>query len=46
MNNKLMKLLTDPDTFFYSMGYKTPSNGYISDEARKKARDKRKKKKK
>lgn len=46
MNNKLTQLLTDPDMLFYSMGYKKPANGYISEEARKKARAKRKKKKK
>ena len=44
--NKIKKLLTDPDSIFYEMGYKTPTRGYISDSARRKARAKRKKKKK
>ena len=44
--NKVKKLLTDPDSIFYEMGYKTPTRGYISDAARMKARAKRKKKKK
>lgn len=44
--NRIKKLLTDPDSIFYEMGYKTPTRGYISDSARMKARNKRKKKKK
>lgn len=44
--NKIKKLLTDPNSLFYEMGYKSPTRGYISDEARRKARAKRKKKKK
>ena len=43
--NKL-KLLTDPDSFLRDGGYIKPSRGYISNEARMKARAKRKKKKK
>lgn len=46
MNNKMLKILTDPDSLFYSSGLAKPTRGYISDEARKKARAKRKKKKK
>ena len=46
MNNKLVKLLTDPTAFYYQSGLATPSRGYISPEARAKARAKRKKKKK
>ena len=46
MSNKLLKILTDPDSLLYSSGMKKPTNGYISEEARRKARAKRKKKKK
>lgn len=46
MNNKLLKLLTNPNELMYSSGFMKPSNGYISEEARRKARAKRKKKKK
>lgn len=44
--NKLLKILSNPDTYFYESGYKTPNRGYISEEARRKARAKRKKNKK
>ena len=46
MNNKILKLLTDPDKLLYTSGLKQPTRGYISEEARRKARAKRKKKKK
>ena len=41
-----LKLLTNPDEVLREAGYIKPSRGYISDEARMKARAKRKKRKK
>ena len=49
MKNKIAKLISNPesymDDFAYKNGWGTPKNGYISEEARKKARLKRKKRK-
>lgn len=49
MKNKLAKLILNPesymDNFAYKNGLASPKNGYISEEARKKARLKRKKRK-
>lgn len=42
--NKLIKILTNPQELFYESGLKTPQRGYISQEARLKVRKKRKKK--
>ena len=44
--NKFKTMLSDPDKFLMDARFRTPSGGYISDEARRKAREKRKKKKK
>lgn len=48
MKNKIAKLILNPesymDDFCYRNGLGSPKNGYISDEARKKARLKRKRK--
>lgn len=50
MKNKIAKLISNPesymDDFAYKNGWRTPKNGYISEEARKKARLKRKRKNK
>lgn len=50
MKNKIAKLILNPepfmDDFSYRNGWATPKNGYISEEARKKARLKRKRKNK
>ena len=50
MKNKIAKLILNPesymDDFAYKNGWGTPKNGYISEEARKKARLKRKRKNK
>lgn len=50
MKNKIAKLISNPesymDDFAYKNGWGTPKNGYISEEARKKARLKRKRKNK
>lgn len=46
MNNKMIKILTDPNALIYSSGLAKPTRGYISEDARKKARAKRKKKRK
>ena len=46
MSNKLQKILTNPNEVLRSAGFIKPSNGYISEEARRKARARRKKKKK
>ena len=47
MKNKIARLISNPesyiDNFLYKNGLKSPKNGYISEEARKKARLKRKK---
>lgn len=49
MKNKIAKLILNPesymDDFAYRNGWRSPKNGYISEEARKKARLKRKKRK-
>ena len=48
VKNKIAKLILDPesymDGFSYRNGLGYPKNGYISEEARKKARLKRKRK--
>lgn len=48
MKNKIAKLILNPepymDDFAYRNGWRSPKNGYISEEARKKARLKRKRK--
>lgn len=50
IKNKIAKLISNPesymDDFAYKNGWGTPKNGYISEEARKKARLKRKRKNK
>lgn len=50
MKNKIVKLFLNPepymDNFAYKSGFGSPKNGYISEEARKKARMKRKRKRK
>jgi hypothetical protein len=50
MKNKIAKLILNPesymDDFAYKNGWASPKNGYISEEARKKARLKRKRKRK
>jgi hypothetical protein len=46
MENKLLKILTNPNELYYKSGLATPTRGYISDEARRKAKAKRKKKRK
>lgn len=48
MKNKIAKLISNPvrymNIFTYKEGFSSPKNGYISEEARKKARMKRKRK--
>lgn len=50
MKNKILKMMLNPepymDNFSYRNGLGSPKNGYISEEARKKARLKRKRKRK
>lgn len=50
MKNKIAKLISNPESYMddyaYKNGWGTPKNGYISEEARKKARLKRKRKNK
>ena len=50
MKNKIAKLILNPesymDKFSYANGLGSPKNGYISEEARKKAKLKRKRKRK
>lgn len=43
MKNKIVKLILNPE---YKDRFGSPKNGYISEEARKKARMKRKRKRK
>lgn len=45
MKNKILDLMLNPEKFMSGLGYSSNKNGYISEEARKKARAKRKKKK-
>lgn len=50
MKNKIEKLILNPESFMndfsYRNGWATPKNGYISPEARQKAKKKKKRKKK
>lgn len=46
IHNKILKALTNPNELYYESGFVSPKNGYISKEARLKARKKKKKKKK
>lgn len=49
MKNKVLDLMLNPEKYMSEymsgLGYSSNKNGYISEEARKKARAKRKKKK-
>lgn len=46
MKNKIAKLILNPEPYMDDFSYRNPKNGYISEEARKKARLKRKRKNK